>query len=295
MCNKPILLVLILILKVLILSSLPIYIIKEKKKKDKIIKTLTVINSIFIILVVLLTAFNNPCFVNSTIKGVVNSFNLSKYKDETINISNDPDVVEKIVTNKIYKTNNNRNVYYFDNYELPLSDKKVYCDDKAFYLKNYGNNITAMSILLSSSIDRNIDPIEIYNFAVSNNLFNCENGVDTDRLINLIAQNYNLRVIYISKDSLSNYISNGNIVLAKINNNSSTRNISCDKSNIIIYNINNESKFNILNPGDRNFDYICPDNTSGYGTVIKANSNDLSWTLDELNALSEEYISLERN
>ena len=294
MCNKPLLLVLIFIIKLVILFSLPIYCL-FKEKNNKIIKHLVRINVLFIIIYIVFTLLNNSCFVNSTIKGILNSIRIDKYSDKTIKISNNPDVVEKIVTNKIYKTNNNKNVYYFNNFELPLSDKKIYCDDKVEYMKNYGNGITAVSILLSSVLDQNIDPIKIYDYAVEKNIFDCEDGVDVVELLYSVASNYNLSLVSIDKTEVANYVRNGNVVLARITYNKNVDNISCGKSNIILYSINKEDSFNILNPSDKNYDYICPDNSIGYGQIIKANTNDSSWPIFNINSISEEYLSLERN
>lgn len=295
MCNSFLLILILFIIRILFIVVIPIILLLNKKISKQLEKILCFVEILLIFLFVILTIFKNPCVINSDIRGFIKSINIIKYNDEEVYINNNPNVVEEIVTNEIYKTNNNRNVYYFNNYELPLSNKKYYCEDKEIYLKNYGNNITAISILLSTALDQNYDPIKVYNFAVENNLVDCEEGINTNELLNLISYNNGFRVINIDKSNISDYIRRGNVVLAKINNNSSVNNISCDKANIIIYSIDNENNFNILNPSNKDHDYICPDNTEGYGQIISSNTNDISWTLDELNTLSEEYVSLERN
>ena len=295
MCNSFLLILILFIIRILFIVVIPIILLLNKKISKQLEKILCFVEILLIFLFVILTIFKNPCVINSDIRGFIKSINIIKYNDEEVYINNNPNVVEEIVTNEIYKTNNNRNVYYFNNYELPLSNKKYYCDDKEIYLKNYGNNITAISMLLSSALDQNYDPIKVYNFAVENDLVDCEEGINTNELLNLISYNNGLRVVYIDKSNISDYIRRGNVVLAKINNNSSVKNISCDKANIIIYSIDNENNFNILNPADKDHDYICPDNTAGYGQIISSNTNDTSWSLDKLNTLSEEYVSLERN
>ena len=295
MCNSFLLILILFIIRILFIVVIPIILLLNKKISKQLEKILCFVEILLIFLFVILTIFKNPCVINSDIRGFIKSINIIKYNDEEVYINNNPNVVEEIVTNEIYKTNNNRNVYYFNNYELPLSNKKYYCEDKEIYLKNYGNNITAISILLSTALDQNYDPIKVYNFAVENNLVDCEEGINTNELLNLISYNNGFRVINIDKSNISDYIRRGNVVLAKINNNSSVKNISCDKANIIIYSIDNENNFNILNPSNKDHDYICPDNTEGYGQIISSNTNDISWTLDELNTLSEEYVSLERN
>ena len=290
MCNSFLLILILFIIRILFIVVIPIILLLNKKISKQLEKILCFVEILLIFLFVILTIFKNPCVINSDIRGFIKSINIIKYNDEEVYINNNPNVVEEIVTNEIYKTNNNRNVYYFNNYELPLSNKKYYCDDKEIYLKNYGNNITAISMLLSSALDQNYDPIKVYNFAVENDLVDCEEGINTNELLNLISYNNGLRVVYIDKSNISDYIRRGNVVLAKINNNSSVKNISCDKANIIIYSIDNENNFNILNPADKDHDYICPDNTAGYGQIISSNTNDTSWSLDKLNTLSEEYV-----
>lgn len=294
MCQNNGMIICLLILKIIIIIIIPIYLIIFRRDKTDVYKKIEKIEIILLILLVLISIIFSQCTINSSI------FNLKlmKYNNKTdlnqIYESNDANIVEQIETSEIFKSTSNKKVYYFNNDKLPLSDKKIECGNKDIYMKNYGNNITAASILLSTVMGKNIDPIEILNFSLQNNLFDCSNGVDTDTLLNALAQDNGLTVIYLDFTEVPNYLKSGGIVIAKVINEKSSINVSCDMSNIILYNINNQNEINILNPSDKDYDYICPDGSAGYGQIIKANTNDRIWSLNEIDSIGYEYISLER-
>ena len=127
MCEKSVILSLIFILKIVILLVIPIIVLFFYKKFDsKKINILFYVEFGLIALLIVLRIMNNPCIVNSTIGGINQS--ILNTSTEHINEDNDPNVVNKIVTNKIYKNNKGGDVYYFNNNELPLSNKKIICD-----------------------------------------------------------------------------------------------------------------------------------------------------------------------
>ena len=288
------LLILIFIVKIVILISLPLYYYLFKEKNYKVLKGLIVLNILLLISYIPLSIFNVNYFANSNFIGIKNAFNSLKYTNDTIEISENPNIVEKFVTNKIYKTNTNNNIYYFNNSELPLSGKRILCDTKEIYLKQYGSNITAMSIIASSIKNKNIDPIEILNNTKNANLFDCNSGVNTDQMLDYFSHVYIYNYRQIDSFELENNILNGKIVLAEIDSKGNDP-ISCGVSYIVIYNIDKNGNYHILNPIDRDYDYICPDSSNGFGKVIKANTNERSYSLDELNQISIRYIAIERN
>lgn len=294
MCQNNGIIISLIIFKIFVIIIIPIYLVVFRKEKNEAYKKTEKVEISLLIILIITSIIFNQCTINSSI------FNLKlmKYsKKEELNQlydSNDANVVEKIESKDIYRNVSNKKVYYFNNDNLPLSDKKIECGNKDIYMKNYGNNITAVSILLSSVMEKNIDPIEVLNFSLKNNLFDCSEGVDTDKLLNAIAYDNNLTVVYLDINEVPNYLKSGGILLTKVINNKNNINVSCDMSNIILYNINNQNKINILNPIDKDYDYICPAGTAGYGQIIKANTNDRIWTLDEIDSIGYEYISLER-
>ena len=293
MCERTSILILIFILKVifLILSPLSFFYLINRFN-NKYINILYKINVIFLILLIVLRIFNNPCVINSNISGI--DHNMSKKSDNIIYETNSANTVERIVTNKIYTKSNKQKIYYFNINKLPLSNKKIYCDNDYAYMKNYGSNITALSIIVSSLYNENIDPIKLLDLSVENNIFDCETGVNTDELINLVNNNYSLSKREINYTELKDYIRNGGIVLAEINAGDIDKSISCSASYIVIYDVDKQGNFSILNPNDKDYKYICPENSEGYGKVIDSNTNDKLYSLDDIKNISSRYIILER-
>lgn len=293
MCERTSILILIFILKAifLILSPLSFFYLINRFN-NKYINILYKTNVIFLILLITLRIFNNPCVINSNISGI--DHNMSKKSDNIIYETNSANTVERIVTNKIYTKSNKQKIYYFNINKLPLSNKKIYCDNDYAYMKNYGSNITALSIIVSSLYNENIDPIKLLDLSVENNIFDCETGVNTDELINLVNNNYSLSKREINYTELKDYIRNGGIVLAEINAGSKEKTVSCSASYIVIYDVDKQGNFSILNPNDKDYKYICPENSEGYGKVIDSNTNDKLYSLDDIKSISSRYIILER-
>ena len=241
----------------------------------------------------MLRLLNNKCIINS-------NSNYIKHSKEDVSIykkiiGTDPGIVSNIISNHVYYSLDKKSIYYYNINELPLSNKKYYCDNKEIYLKNYGNDVVSVSMLLSAYLNKNVDPIETFNFALDNNLVSCENGVDIYRLLDNLLVQYDYHVVRIPKENVSSYVRNGGVVLSIVNHKDFAYNFSCNKSSIIIYSIDKNNNYRILDSNDRNYEYICPDNTDGYGDVLQANSRNNSWTSDVINTLSDEFISLERN
>ena len=295
MCERPVTLFLMFLLKIIVFILVPLLLFIFKDRiNNKYLNIVFRINIVLIVLFIILRLFNNSCIINSNFNYLKNMTNSNKEKNSKISDSNNANKVEKIVTNKIYKTKDNKNVYYFNNNQLPLSEKKIKCKNKNIYMKNYGNTITAVSILVSTAKQRNIDPIEIMNLAVDNNIFNCEEGVSTRELLLLVSEKYNLEVKIIDNYYLQNYVSNGGIVLSEVTNVRGKKNITCDQTSIIVYNVNKENELIILNPNDKRYDYICPEGSRGYGSIIKANTNNSSLSIDELMNINIYNVALER-
>ena len=294
MCDKTNTLILIYIAKIIVFIILPlIFIIFNKKLKNKIINFIYIFDILLIVMFLILKLLNNDCVINSTIKNIKftsNTINNIVYED------GDSNVVESIITNKIYKNKNNMDVYYYNNATLPLSDKKIVCDGKELYMKNAGNSITAMATILSSTFKRNIDPIEILNKSFEKGIFDCENGVDFNELLKLVNDTYSATFKNISSSDIINNINDNKVILVESDyNDKIDYNITCSKGYFIVYNITNSNKYVILNPNDRSYDYICPDNTKGVMSIIKANTNNKEYTLEELNNLGNRFMILERN
>ena len=293
MCERSSILTLFFVLKIIVLLIIPIVIIFIKKISYKKTSILLYFDISIISFLILLRIFNNNCVVNSNISGIKNSYYLNN--NDYIQESNDPNSVSQIITNKKYKTNTGKDVYYFNNNQLPLSEKKILCSDNSeVYMKNYGNGITAVSMLLSSYYNENIDPISIMNLALEKEIFNCNNGVSIDSLIALVSDKYNVNFKEVSKNNLYNEVSNGNVILAEVKYTANTINVTCNKAYIIIYNIDNNNKYHILYSNDSTNDIICSDNSEGVLSIINKNLNSKEWDINSLNMITDRYMKLER-
>lgn len=290
MCENSSSLVFFLILKLLGILIIPIVLLFYKKMDKKYSIALFSLDVIILSMMIILRLFNNNCAVYSNIKTlkIINAKNkaelLIKTKDKGIS---------NIITNDIYKTSDNSNVYYFNNVDFPLSNQSISCATDTVYMKDYGNEITAISIMVSSVLDKNIDPIEILDLAKKNNIIDCKNRIDIDGLMSVVNNTYNLYSTNIDSTSAYNKIKNGEVILAEVNYKEDMENITCDKDYVVIYKINNDNKYVLLNPSKRDNDYICPDNTKGFLSVIK--SKDTSYSVDDINKICSRYIYMGRN
>ena len=293
MCQNESLLVFIFILKIIILVFLPIVLIFFNDRIEKrYIAPILNINIILVLSLIVLRLFNNGCVVNSSISKLL----INRYKKGEITLKEETgsNVIKKIVTNKKYNTKSGKIVYYFNNVELPISEYEIPCKKSHGYMKNYGNNITAISTFVSTYLERNIDPIEILNYAKKSELIRCDVGIKTYSLLNIIAKDFGYNVKTISFNEVNNYLNSGNVVLAEVTNKPGIHNITCDKSYIVLYNITNDNNYMFLNPSDRSFDYICPSSSAGYGSVVEANTNDYFIPQSDLYSIGLDYIVLER-
>ena len=293
MCENSVMLIFLLILKIIFLIIVPVFIFFIYQRIDsRITNKIYSISLIVILLFILLRILNVSCISNSTIKGI----KINGYKESTGIMKEPVDVSDISKVDPIDKISidSKTNIFYYNNNSYPLNKKRIKCDGKDLYFRNIGNNITAVSMLLSSTLNRAIDPIELLNLSIDNEILDCEKGVNTGDLFYLISEKYNVTVREVSREDAIFLVNTGKIVLINIDNNLSDNNISCENSNIILYRINNEGKYNILNPDDRNYDYICPDNSEGYSSVIKANSNDKEWDALDLFSLTKKFFIIER-
>ena len=56
-----------------------------------------------------------------------------------------------------------------------------------------------------------------------------------------------------------------------------------------------ELKYKILNPNENNSVKICPENTEGELSLIDSNSNNKSWSYEELTSIINRLWVVERN
>ena len=294
MCDKGGMLLLFFILKIIIFALVPILILLNKRISQDKMNKLFIVDAVLIVLFIVLRISNFTCVSNSTLNGL--NISMKKNSTDFIKEKNDADSVNEIVTNKIYKTNSLSNVYYFNNNQLPLSNKKVICDNKELYMRQYGNGITAVSSMVSTILNKNVDPIAILELSIRNGIFDCEEGVNINLLLDVVSNEYNITFREIDSENLWNTVYSGKLVMEEIvYNKDSLDNITCDKGYILVYDVDNSYNFQILNPNNSIHDYICPDNTVGSMTKITGNTNSKTWNLTQLDSIKSRYIVGERN
>lgn len=297
MCDKSSILFLFLLIKIIIII-IPVFLMVNKRVdlKTKIDKPLFMVEILLLLLLIALR-LTNSCLVNNSTFSKIYRF--TKYDDNNeivLKSGNDANIVKEIITDNIYKTKKSGNVYYFNNNTEPLSDKRITCGGKKIYMKNFGNSITAASIMLSTALNKNIDPISLLNLSVKNGIINCDNGVTIEKELELLQNNYNVHYTEIDSSLMETAVNNGIVVLAEVvYNENSKNNITCTKSYIVIYNIDNNGKYRILNPNENGSIKICPENTDGELSLIEANTNDKGWSYDELVRIINKYWVVERN
>ena len=160
-------------------------------------------------------------------------------------------------------------------------------------MKNYGDSIAAITSLIANYSETDMNVIEILDYLEENGLVDCNNGFDFDKVFNVIADMYSLNIKQISSKEVYEYVSNGNNVLAETSNkNGESKNFGCENAYIVIYNESND-EYSILNPNDKRYSYFCPNNTTGYGTILEENQNDRSYTFDEIDSKTMRYFVVE--
>ena len=286
MYSNTLLLILLFIIKIMIVLFVPVLLIIKRNSKDKRIRMISYIEIILLILFIVLSIFV-PFFQNVSIKGIKDSITINS--DTYVYYSEDLDIINATT----FKTNNFKDVYYYNNYKKPLSDKAIICDDKTFYMKNIGNLITSFSIMLSTELERSINPTEILDLANDNGIIDCETGVNKEKLIDLISLTYGVNIKYINPNQIKEYIINDKIIMEEIDyREGNIINLTCNKSYIIIYK-NDGNKYRILDPNDHDDDYICPDNTIGSLSQIKGDNNSKEFDISELLSIGKNYIVVE--
>ena len=291
MCEKSASLIFFLIIKILIFLVIPVILLVFHNKIERKYKiVLLFLEYVFLIIFIILRLIKSNCILYSNFQDI--SISISSKNAELIVDTKQSDL-EKLDPIEKYKTNNNSNVYYFNNVSFPLSNQSITCSSDTVFMKDYGNEITAVSIMVSSILDENIDPIEILDLAKKNNIIDCKNRINIDKLLSVVNNKYKLYSVNVDSYSANNKVRGGEVILAEVNYVEGMDNIACDRDYVVIYKINNDNKYVILNPSQRNKDYICPDNTKGLLSVIS--SKNTSFDINDFEKICSRYIYIGRN
>lgn len=286
MCESSSILVFMLILKIVIIFIVPIilYIFRDRLYTKYFLYAELLI--VFILIINEITLANN-CFYNSTIGSIIRYSNKDDIIETNFIYDKDEEVIS--VTPDTYENNIKDNIYYFSNNTYPLKNVKNYCNNE--YLYNYGDAITSYSMLVSSISKQIHDPIKIINHMQEQYINDCSYMTNIDSII----EEYSIVTGYVKVelDSLGfvNTINNDGVVLVEVKP-LGENDFSCTNSYILVYQVNGEGLYSVLNPNDKTNDYICNSNTLGYGGIIKANQNNKLYSFDDINSRAIRYITL---
>lgn len=288
MCNSNLALVIFLIFKIIVLVILPVIVFVLYKFNHKLFNAVSVVNILFIIILILLRLFGNDCVKNS-------NFSHFKKTNKEVNIIKEDNSVRYSVINstKTYPTIDNKNAYFYDINSIRLKDYKLSCDNNS-YISNYGAGISAITTLIANKFDIEVNEVNVIKYLEENNLLDCDDGFDFDNSLIKLGDKYYYTVSQIYANQVDSYVSNGNSVLVETSNkHNEDNNFGCEKDYIVIYNKNNEGNYSIINPNDKNYSYFCPSNTIGYGSIIEKDQNKRTFTLDEITNKALRYFVIE--
>lgn len=275
------LLVLFFLIKIIVVIIAPILLIIFKRYEIK--KYLIGIELFALIAIIVLYVIGFSYMTDSNIINILNIKLLGESDKsivsdlyENISTSNSIKTLEAI---KDYKTHRNSNVYYYDGYNMPLSAKKIKCESGYDYYKYYSDIITSTSMLLSTYFDKTISPLEVLDKTINAGLIKCGEPINQDSFFYMIYNEYHVDFKVINNSELRNYILNGKPVLLETNGNG---NLSCNQSYFLIYDVNNNDDYLLLDPNNRSYNYICPDGSTGFGSMLKPNYNDSSFSYSDI-------------
>ena len=283
------LLVLFCIIKILVIVVAPIVLYRFRKLNiNKLFYGLE-IGALCIIAALYIIGFSYV--VDSNISSILNMKLLSPTIEDNstefmISLESSKRIGE-IEADTDYKTHRNEDVYYYNGYEFPLAGRKIECNGGNDYYKYHSDIMTSTAMLLSTYFGRQIDPIEVYNKASDNDIIDCKEPINSDDFFYMISNEYKVNFKVLDSSELKNYILNGKPVLMETEGNG---NLSCYQTYFLIYDVNNAGEYLLLDPNDKSYRYICPEGTEGFGNVLKANYNKLSFDYYDLLSDSNRFI-----
>lgn len=277
------LLILVFIIKILVIIVAPILIFIFRNKSNKYMKYCFGAEIIALLVLIILYIIGFSYVTDSNISNIVNLKILNEsVESESTNIYKNIEAsnnVLKIEADTSYKTHRNDPVYYYNSFERPLSTKKIECENEYDYLKYYSDIITSTSMLLSSYLEQDIDPIEIYNKAYAHGIIKCGEPINKDEFFGMIFNEYRVYFNIIKGSDLENFVLNGKLVLLETIGNGQ---LSCNQTYYLIYNINNKGEYLLLDPNNKSYSYICPDGSAGFGNALKPNYNEQTFSYSDI-------------
>lgn len=288
MCDRNVVLVIFILFKVIVLIVAPIMLIFFYKKDSRMYTPVGIATIFFIVFLILLRFLGNNCIINSNISYISSNHSGDKSIKESEEIG-----YSEVYSISKYLNRKNQDIFNYNINKYPLKNVKISCDKKS-YMKNYGDSITAITMLISNAFGYEFNEIDILNFLDKKGLVSCEKGIDFDKAFNALSEKYFFDIIKINSSEIDNYLQNGNSILMEtLNKYEEPGNFGCGKDYLIIYNISTDDKYNLINPNDKDYSYFCPSNTIGYGSIIDGNQNDKTYSFDEIDNKASRFFVIE--
>ena len=259
----------------------------DKSKLKKVIKITTFILILYFIIAIILsfTNFNiKKCFLNSNplkmdlsekLTDTYNSYNIMESTDLYVK-KVEPTETKKVIGRDELKIFN-QNIYPLSNYEFTFSKTQ-----DAYTYKKSGTELATLATIISSlPHGEDANPTKILEYLKYSDADFSE-SFDMDQALSILSNQYDFLYKPITSNEIIGGIRNGGIVMARVYSNSYSNIFTCTNSYIIIYNYDSSEKFSVVSVNDKDYDYICPIGTPGFGNIIKANINNTSYNYEDV-------------
>lgn len=292
MCNSIYFLIFLYIIKIIFFIVLPLLLIIFKNK-IYYYKEIQLLNIFVVILFLIFYLLGNTCIYNLNINRLIKSRIQTKFK-ESYDVSKDI-FGNDIVLSDTFKSYMKKNVYYYNMNDNNNYYKSFTCNNKKKYNRFYLENLYNTTTVLSYTLNKKINPNELINYSIEENLMDCESGISLDNIFSLINNKYNVNIKEISINEVENYIKNDYIIFTESQGNVELNSaLTCDKGSFVIYNVTSNGDFILSSSNDKDYDYICPENSYGYGSVVKSNINNKTWDFYSLSMQGKRYFVMEK-
>lgn len=292
MCSNIIVLWIFIILKILTIIILPIFIII--KRKEKYIKYIILVDAILLIFFLVCNIFTiNSCVYNSNLDGIKrvkkqNAITLYNEIHPNTDYGNDSDGIEP---EKNYTTYTGKNLYYYNQNKAYMKTAYYTCNNKNIYMNSFGSSITSVSIAISTLYDKNINPVQLFNYYSEDNSDLCNKEFTIESIFSSVLKRYGaIELSNISSTSIKDEIKNGGIVIAEVEGIENSK-LTCDHDYIVIYNINKNGNLMIVSPSSMSTPYVCSYSSSAYGSTI---NNITSISIEDLSKEAVNYYLIKK-
>lgn len=167
------------------------------------------------------------------------------------------------------------------------------CNNQKIYMNSFGSSITAISTVISTLYDNNINPVQVFNLYKNDNLDLCNTKFDIGSVFSSVMKRYGaLSLTNIDSSKIKDELKNGGIVIAEVSANKNSK-LTCDHDYIIVYNSTNDGKVMIVSPSSLDNPYVCSYSSRAYGNTIDYSKNS-TISLDDLNKEAVNYYLIKK-